>query len=225
MQPKAQEFCPSWRGDGTTQQPSTPKALERWGSAAPVPRGVPCHHPPQQRAADHAGAKKGRGFTSDLPPRPRTTSSTMDFINQEGISKANPHVQRASGLVALCSRSRQLCSPAAGSLEPWLINPDSNQLPGAAQADAVPALSGFSPVFPNASFCCPRRGQFLLKTQRNPADFSGMDGKGLQGDTAARDQLSNRQPSRVISKGIALPAPVGMQSHTTGSPRCEAHPT
>lgn len=148
----------------------------------------------------------------------------MDFINQERISTAKPHVQRALGLVALCSRGRQLCSPAAGSLEPWLINPDSNQLPGAAQADAVSALSGFSLVFLTASFCCPWRGQFLLKTQRDAADFSSFDGKGLQGDTADRDQLSNSQPSRVISKGSALPAPMGMQSHTAWSPRREAHP-
>lgn len=126
----------------------------------------------------------------------QTTSSTVNFIKQEGTSTANPHVQRAPGLMALCPCIQQLCSPAAGSLEPRLINPDSNQLPDVAQAAAVSVLPGFSPLFLIVSFCCPRRGQFLLKTQRNHMDFSIFDGEGLQRDMAAWDRLLNSQSSR-----------------------------
>lgn len=38
-------------------------------------------------------------------------------------------------------------------------------------------LPGFSPLFLIVSFCCPRRGQFLLKTQRNHMDFTIFDGR------------------------------------------------
>lgn len=80
------------------------------------------------------------------------------FIKQEGIPTANTHEQRAPGLVALCHHIQQLCSLAAGSLEHSLINPDSNQLPDTAPAAAVSALTGFNPIIPTVSFCCPRKG-------------------------------------------------------------------
>lgn len=55
-----------------------------------------------------------------------TTSSTLAFIKQDGVSTANPQVQRALGCVALCPCIPQLCAVLR---EPCLINPDSNQLP------------------------------------------------------------------------------------------------
>jgi len=93
----------------------------------------------------------------------------------------------------LCPCIRQLCSPAAGSLQLRLINPDSNQRPDAAQVAAVSLLPGCSPI-PDRVTLLPREGRIP-----NPArshGFQHFDGEGPQGDTAAWDRLADSQSSR-----------------------------